>query len=158
MSETAPELEAVEDIDIDEVLAVCGSFNLRKASRALTQMFDEALQPTGLRSTQLVILLALARDGDVPMTRLSRELVLSPSTLSRNLRPLEREGLIRIPSSTHRGKLVALTQDGRDAILRAAPYWQEVQERFVHQVGRDSWRDMTGRLNRLVEAVRGEQE
>jgi DNA-binding MarR family transcriptional regulator len=147
--------DELSGLDAAEILAVCGSFNLRKASRVLTQMFDEALQPTGLRSTQLTILLVLARYGETAMSRLSRELVLSPSTLSRNLRPLERQGLIRIAGSAARGKQVMLTDEGRDAIIRSAPYWQEVQGRFTQQVGTDSWRDMTGRLNDLVVAVRG---
>ncbi|MFP4004717.1 MAG: MarR family winged helix-turn-helix transcriptional regulator [Alphaproteobacteria bacterium] len=155
MSEIA---DTEDGVDAGEVLAICGSFNLRKASRALTQMFDEALQPTGLRSTQLVILLVLARDGETGMSGLSRELVLSPSTLSRNLRPLEREGLLRIGGNGQRGKRVRLTPAGREAIRRAVPYWQEVQERFTRQVGADSWREMTARLDELVMAVRGTEE
>ncbi len=147
-----------ENVDAGKVLAICGSFNLRKASRVLTQMFDEALQPTGLRSTQLVILLVLARDGEIGMSGLSRELVLSPSTLSRNLRPLEREGLLRITGNAGRGKRVCLTSEGRKRVLEAAPYWQAAQERFVRQVGAASWSDMTCRLNQLVDAMRGETE
>lgn len=148
-----------EGVNAAEVLAICGSFNLRKASRVLTQMFDEALQPTGLRSTQLVILLVLARDGEVGMASLSRELVLSPSTLSRNLRPLLREGLLRIVGGSNgRGKQVSLTPEGHEAVQRAAPYWQAVQERFIRQIGSQPWQEMAGRLNDLVDAVRGAED
>lgn len=150
--------DELSGLDAAEILSVCGSFNMRKASRVLTQLFDEALQPTGLRSTQLTILLVLARYGETAMSRLSRELLLSPSTLSRNLRPLERQGLIRIAGNASRGKQVILTPSGRDTIIQAAPYWQEVQGRFMRQVGTDSWRDMTRRLNDLVQAVRGGSE
>jgi hypothetical protein len=78
-----------------EVLRTCGSFNLRKATRVITQLYDDILQPTGLRSTQVVLLVALAAEGEMSMSYMARELIMSPSTLSRTFLPLEREGLNR---------------------------------------------------------------
>ena len=72
----------------------CACSTLRRATRALTAMYDAALAPSGLRITQLSVLSALARLGPLPVTRLAAEVALDRSTMGRNLDPLERRGLI----------------------------------------------------------------
>jgi len=138
-----------------EVLRTCGSFNLRKASRTVTQLYDDILQPTGLRSTQVVILVMLAAEEETSLTRLARELVLSPSTLSRTIRPLERDGLVTVQPSGKRGKTVKLTAAGRQALRNATPYWQKAQQKFVNLVGAEAWEELTVRLARTVALTRG---
>ena len=146
---------ALTPAQCDAVLNVCGSFNLRKAARSVTQLYDDYLQPTGLRSTQVVVLVTLAKEQDISMGRLARELMLSPSTLSRNLRPLERDGLIAIDDSGKRGKSVNLTTAGQQALGAAVPYWQRAQAKFTELVGCDSWQDLSARLAQTVSALRG---
>ena len=138
----------------DEVLRTCGSFSLRKASRVVTQLYDEILQPTGLRSTQVVLLVALAAEGEMSVSRMAREVVMSPSTLSRTLIPLARDGLIETTSHGKRGKLVCLTAEGEKALLAAVPYWQKAQEKFIGQVGTSAWAEINKRLARTVAAIR----
>lgn len=138
-----------------EALALCGCFNLRKASRLVTQLYDDILQPTGLRSTQIVILLMLAMEEDISLTRLARELVLSPSTLHRNLLPLERDGLVESSTIGNRGRMVRLTTTGRETLLNALPYWHKAQEKFVTLVGAQMWEELAGQLADTVTAVRG---
>ena len=138
----------------DEAMRVCGSFNLRKASRSVTQLYDDYLQPTGLRSTQVVVLLAVAKEEEVGMARLAREMVLSPSTLSRNLQPLERDGLIKVMSNPKRGKRVKLTAKGRQTLLAAVPYWQRAQQKFTELIGGDAWQELSERLGETVAALR----
>ena len=128
----------------EEAMRVCGSFTLRKASRSVTQLYDDYLQPTGLRSTQVVVLLAVAKD----------EMVLSPSTLSRNLQPLERDGLIKIISNPKRGKRVKLTAKGRQTLLATVPYWQQAQQKFIELVGGNAWQELSERLTKTVTALR----
>ena len=137
-----------------EILHTCGSFNLRKAARVVTQLYDDILQPTGLRSTQVVLLVAMAAEGDMSVSRLARQLVMSPSTLSRTLHLLERHGLIESSPSGKRGKLVRLTATGEQALLAAAPYWQKAQETFVALVGAAAWADLNARLASTVTATR----
>lgn len=138
-----------------EALALCGCFNLRKASRLVTQLYDDILQPTGLRSTQVVILMMLAMEEDISLTRLARELVLSPSTLHRNLLPLERDGLVESSTIGNRGRMVRLTTNGKETLLKAVPYWQKAQEKFITLVGPQMWQELAGQLADTVTAVRG---
>ena len=137
-----------------DVLRTCGSFNLRKATRVVTQLYDDILQPTGLRSTQVVLLVALAAEGEMSMSYMARELIMSPSTLSRTLIPLERDGLIDITSSAKRGKLIRLTAAGESALINAVPYWQKAQEKFLEQVGVAAWTELNERLADLIAATR----
>jgi DNA-binding MarR family transcriptional regulator len=138
-----------------EVLRTCGSFNLRKASRVVTQFYDDMLRPTGLRSTQVVLLAALAAEGDMSVGRMARVMVMSPSTLSRTLTLLERDGLVESTLYGKRGKLLHLTAAGEKALLSAVPYWQKAQEQFTAQLGASAWVELNERLARTVTVTRG---
>ena len=74
----------------------CACFNVRKAARALTAFYDRVIAPIGLRATQGTLLVALARAGDIPVTRLAGILGMDRTTLTRNLEPLERDGLVAL--------------------------------------------------------------
>jgi DNA-binding MarR family transcriptional regulator len=134
----------------------CACFRFRKASRAVTQLFDEALQPTGLRSTQLVILLSIGAAEEPPtIAQLAREMVMDPSTLNRNLQPLSRRRLIsRTTSRDGRRKLLSLTDKGIAAIEEAAPLWQKAQTQFVEHVGGDRWDELRQRMDAVIDAAR----
>lgn len=136
------------------VLRECGSFNLRKASRVVTQLYDDTLQPTGLRSTQVVVLVTLAAERELSMAALARHLLVSPSTLSRNVRPLERDGLVSTRGSGGRGKTVELTARGNKTLLGALPYWRKAQDRFTTLVGAGAWEELSEQLARTVDATR----
>lgn len=138
-----------------DVLRECASFNLRKASRVVTQLYDEVLQPTGLRSTQVALLVTLAVERELSIARLARELMLSPSTLSRNLRPLERDGLIEIHDTGRRGKTVTMTSKGKKTLTDAFPYWQEAQAKFTGLVGTTAWSKLCQQLTKTTTAARG---
>lgn len=137
-----------------EVLRECASYNLRKASRVVTQLYDDILQPTGLRSTQVVLLVMLAAEGEPSMSRLARQLALSPSTLSRNLRPLQRDGLVEVQDTGKRGKSVSLTREGRQTLRDAFPYWRDAQARFTELVGESAWSKLSQQLAKTTSAAR----
>ena len=124
--------------DIAETTPCCATA-MRKASRRLTQLYDEALAPSGLRSTQLSILLELSRAGkDTPtLSDLAGSLVLDRSALGHNLRPLERDGLIRIEAGRddRRQRRVILTAQGARAFKSAGKLWRLAQERFLSVYG-----------------------
>lgn len=149
--------ESYDDItpeECDEVLSTCGCFNLRKASRAVTQFYDEILQPTGFRATQLTVLFALGEAQELSLTKLAHMLVVSPSTLSRNLRPLERDGYVEIVNKGKREKSVTLTEDGVAALSEAKPYWSKAQLKFTSLIGDDRWEELSERLDQTVELIR----
>lgn len=136
-------------------LSVCACFQFRKAARAVTQLYDEALQPSGLRSTQFVILAAIASKPTQGISQLARELVMDASTLNRNLRPLVRRGLISVSNSPDgRRKLADVSHKGSAALTAAIPLWNDVQTRLVDQFGSDRYSDLVLTLNRIVHAAR----
>ena len=123
-----------------EIEESCACLNVRKAARAITQLFDEVLQPTGLRSTQFPLLVAVALRGEAPVTQLAEELVMDRTTLARNLKPLESQGLLTIEAGTDRRRhLVRLTERGRQALARALPYWEQAQHQVVTRLGQEQW-------------------
>ncbi len=137
----------------------CACFNFRKASRAITNHFDLALHPCGLRSTQLVILLASHVAGSSSVAHLAEDLVVDRSTLTRNLKPLESAELLSIqPGSDRRTRMVELTDKGREALLAAIPLWQKAQASYVEHFGSDRWEQLRKDLSRTVEVVRVENQ
>lgn len=143
------------ELELKQILSTCGSFHLRRASRVVTQLYDAFLQPTGLRSTQLVILVVLGVEGEIALSRLAKKLVTSPSTLWRNLIPLERDQYVETRLGERRGRFVRLTEQGEEALREALPHWQRAQKRFVELIGDDGWLELNSRLGNAVTAARG---
>ena len=112
----------------------CSATAMRKATRRMTQLYDDALAPAGLRSTQYAILEELHKTADAPPTmgELAETLVLDRSALGHNLRPLERDGLIALVAgdADRRLRRVVLTKMGRAKLARARPAWKLAQDRF----------------------------
>ena len=130
----------------------CSCFNLRRAARRVTQVYDHALAPSGLKATQFALLAVL--EGDVAgegiaMTRLADKLGMDRTTLTRNLGVVERDGLVTVRTGDDpRSRLVALTPVGRAAIERAAPHWAKAQAELARHIGTDQreFLELTRRL------------
>lgn len=137
-----------------QILRSCGSFNLRKASRAVSQLYDGYLQPCGLRSTQVALLAMLAAEAGQSAGQLARGLVVSSSTLSRNLGPLQRDGLVERIAQPGRRAALRLTTAGEQRLLDAVPLWHAAQEKFTKLVGVQAWGELNRRLAAAVEATR----
>jgi DNA-binding MarR family transcriptional regulator len=118
---------------------VCNCGAMRMASRRLSQMYDAALAPAGLKTTQFGILTVIGRRADDPptMRELADALAMDRSTLGQNLGPLERDGLVAVEPSAadRRRKLVVLTDEGRVKYAQARPLWGLAQERFERAMG-----------------------
>ena len=113
---------------IDQMSNHCLSFCVRKASRVMTSHYDELLSDLGLKSTQVSILVTLAHTGPVGMSLLADRLSLEQSTLSRNLKPLDKGGYINSrPAKEGRGKEVFLTELGLRVVEKAMPQWEAAQ-------------------------------
>ena len=134
-----------------EMLSVCSCLQLRKATRLITQLYDEMLRPTGLRSTQLPILVTLAVIGPTSMMLLAERLVTDRSALARNLKPLERQGMIEImPGGDRRTRQVRLTLRGEEAVARATPLWEQAQSTVVEALGQNQWRVLREGLSAVL--------
>ena len=134
-----------------EIAETCACLNARKAARAVTQLYDEVLQPSGLRATQFTLLVAIALAGEAPVTRLADALVMDRTTLTRNLALLERQGLVGIaPGTDQRTRMVTLTNQGRDALAKALPLWEQAQKRVVSGLGRNRWKTLLADLSDVV--------
>jgi DNA-binding MarR family transcriptional regulator len=121
----------------------CTAFTLRKAARAIARIYDESMAPAGLRGTQFSLLIALSMAEEMPVQTLADHLALDRTTLTRNLAPLERDGLIEsAPGTDRRLRLVRLSPRGRRALVKALPLWEEAQRRVVRGLGRPGWRQL----------------
>jgi DNA-binding MarR family transcriptional regulator len=112
---------------------------MRAATRRLTQLYDEAMVPTGLRITQFHILSELERRSADPPTvgELADILTMERSALGQTLRPLERDGLIDLGHDKRdaRRRPIKLTKAGKDKVMRGRRYWAAAHEKFEHVFG-----------------------
>lgn len=114
---------------------VCVCAQLRKAARVLTQRYDAALRPSGLKVTQFSILRVLDKSSKISMTALSERLVLDRTSLTRNLKPLERDGFVQIKTGEDsRLRIVQLTARGLETLRRAEPLWRDLQQEILNQL------------------------
>jgi len=137
----------------NETLAVaeCTCFNLRKATRTVTQLFDETMQPVGLRATQFTLLAAISSFGSVAIRKLSKALVMDRTTLTRNLKPLESQQLVKIvPGEDRRTRTLTLTDKGKRALKKALPYWQQAQLQVIERLGGRRWKELLKNLNATI--------
>ncbi|BDI29208.1 transcriptional regulator [Capsulimonas corticalis] len=135
-----------------ETVASCTCLNLRKANRAISHVYDEFLQPTGLRGTQVSLLMTVAREETSTMTQLADLLVTDLTTLSRNLKVLERDGLVKAaPGQDRRVREITLTAEGRAALERALPLWRQAQAYIKEHLGLEQWRGLISHLVQVAE-------
>ena len=131
---------AIHSAQLNQVADLCTCFNLRKATRVVTQFFDQALQPSGLLVTQFTILVAIALSTPRTVNALAQSLAMDRTTLTRNLKPLEREGLIQIqPGQDQRTRVISLTAQGQATLAAAFPLWEHAQADIVEKLGQTRW-------------------
>ncbi len=119
-----------------EIGQSCVCFNLRRAARSITRFYDKALQPIGIRSTQLSVLMTikLKKDGIV-LSKLAKATMTERTTLTRNLAVLQKNGLITIEAGEdRREKFIKLTQPGEETLLKAVPIWEAAQKSVAEQL------------------------
>ena len=130
--------------------ANCLCFNLRKATRALTQTYDAALKPAGITAPQFTLLTAVKRQGPVPLSDLAAALGMDRTTLTRNLKPLQRDGLVAsADGDDRRVRLLTLTAAGRTRLGYAEPLWRAVQLKVAGTFGHKPADTLLTELNRI---------
>lgn len=116
--------------------AVCACARLRRASRALTRLYDDAMASSGLRVTQYSLLRTLERRGTACLSDLAEELLLDRTALARTLDPLAARGLVALASGRDaRTREATLTAAGEKALRAALPQWRRVQAQVAATLG-----------------------
>jgi DNA-binding MarR family transcriptional regulator len=114
----------------------CACSRIRRAGRAITQLYDDALAPSQLRATQFGLLRALAKRGPLRITELAAELLLDRTALSRNLDPLCERGLVEVSAGADaRTRRIVLTAAGKRALATAEPHWLAAQQAVAQRIG-----------------------
>lgn len=133
------------------IFDTCMATRSRIAARALSRAYDDALRPVDLKVTQFAVLVGAALSGGgKTITELADALGLERSSLSRNLAPLERRGLVALgPETQHRARHVDITPDGRALIDAATPLWRRVQDDLKERLG-DGWESTQASLHALT--------
>lgn len=125
----------------------CLCFNLRRTTRVLTQAYDAALQPAGLTVSQFSVLSVIAVAAPIAMRRLAAWLGMDRTTLTRALRPLERDGLVQIvQGKDRRERRMALTALGRERLKAAMPHWQQAQQQAAAAFGGERGAELLSEL------------
>lgn len=147
-------MEANEQINPRLINSRCNCFSLRKATRAITQFYDHCLEPAGIRATQFTLLVSLASVSAHTLTEMANALVMDRTTLTRNLKPLEKLGLIESSAPRDkRSKAYGLTEMGRETLLRGVPLWQAAQQKVGTTVGQSRMDNLLKELDQLTRSI-----
>jgi DNA-binding MarR family transcriptional regulator len=129
-----------------EIVCICAT--ARMAARSLTRVYDRALEPAGIRTSQFSILARLLEEGPLSVSHLARRLAMDRTTLARDLRPLERRGLVSVTvGADRRVRMAELTAAGDRLVDEVRPLWKQVQRDVRSQLGTD-------RVTRLMDELR----
>ncbi|SAI30107.1 MarR family transcriptional regulator [Bordetella ansorpii] len=141
----------MDDTDALRV-SICTNSALRRATRRVGQLYDDALEPVGLRATQYSILSQIDRAGGAPLVgRMAELLVMDLSALGHTLRALQKEGLVEVRPDEHdrRSRRVRLTAAGRARFEQARVLWNGAHQRFEAAFGAEH----AGQLRAVLDAI-----
>jgi DNA-binding MarR family transcriptional regulator len=137
------------------VLQECACATLRKTSRTITRLYDEALKPSGLLATQYMLLVAIQKEHPVTISQLAEVMVMDRTTLTRNLKPLEKSGLIVSgKGEDQRTHVVSLTLKGKTALEKTFPLWRRVQTQVATTLGPKRFEHLLSDLKEVVALFR----
>lgn len=108
----------------------CLCLHVQRAARVVARRFDDALRPLGLTNGQFSLLVSLNRPAPASMSAVASLLAVDRTTLTANLKPLERRGLltVAVDKDDRRNRVIALTARGRKLIRTAYPIWERTHE------------------------------
>lgn len=132
---------------------ICACTGLRRANRAVCHLYDLVLAPTGLKTSQFIMLQIIADAGQIAQCDLAREFVVAVDTLSRRLAGARKQGLIAMENGEHRKRIYRLTPKGNAELERAVPYWERAQARLRSALGEEDWQVLAGFTQRVAEAA-----
>jgi len=133
----------------------CACANLRRASRAVTQLYDSMLRPVGMRSSQFTLLKVLVDKGPVRQGVLGEWLALDSTTLTRSLSPLKTAGWIDIRTGDdRRERLVELTTLGKRQLRLGNREWARAQKQLEKRIGKQQWQELLSLTHQVTGLVR----
>jgi DNA-binding MarR family transcriptional regulator len=148
-------LKTLDSAKCKEIGRSCTCYNLRRAARAITRLYDDFLRPSGLRTTQVSLLMSAKLRGPVTLTKLASLTVTERTTLTRNLTILEKKGFLRIEQgSDRRERQVTLTRQGEEALLVVVPLWEKAQAHIEKGIGKDRLGILLKDLSEIVSQAR----
>jgi DNA-binding MarR family transcriptional regulator len=135
----------------------CACLNLRQAARAVTQHYDQMLEPSGLRITQFSLLSVIRLLGTASISQLAEVAVMDRTTLTRNLDLLARQKLVRVqPGTDGRVREVSLTPTAESRLDEAFPLWEKAQARMSERLGAERMGRMLSDLSTAIKAAQPE--
>lgn len=132
---------------------VCAFANLRRASRAVSHLYDLVLAPTQLKVTQFTMLRAIAEAGEIAHCDLARQSVGSEETFSRRLASARRSGWVVMRIGDRQRRLYRLSEKGEEVLREAMPYWQRAQDRMRRELGDADWQMLLMLAGRVADAA-----
>ena len=130
---------------------LCNCLSLRQATRRVTQLYDQALAPVGLRATQFSLLVQTEALGPIALQPLAEVMVMDRATLGHNVRPLLGRGLVQLEiGRDRRSRELSITQAGRDLLVEARALWRQAQDAFETEMGRNTASALRGLLHRVA--------
>lgn len=134
----------------------CANINLRRTARAISNHYDGLfLAACGLRATQITQLVVLYLAGPQTINEIADRLGLDRTTLTRNLKLLEEAGLLKIqPGDDQRTRIVTITKQGKNMLLKALPIWEEAQARVEKGLGEEKFQALLTQLSEIAELAR----
>ena len=152
MAEQTPTTADLQEVS--QVPGSCAHFNLRRADRVMTQLYDQMLRPSGVKPTQFTLLAAIRLKGPVTIKGLADAIAMDRTTLTRNLRPLLKEGWVEIaPGTDRRVREVSLTAEGSSALERALPLWRKAQDHVAERFGSERMGRMIAELAAVAHVI-----
>ncbi len=133
--------------------ALCACGNLKRASRAISHLYDLVLAPTGLRVSQFLLLWAITDTGSSAHCDLARRFAASEETFSRRLASARKAGWVQMSIDPRRRRIYSLTEAGQAVLQSGIPYWERAQERMRRQLGETDWNLLTAFAERVTAAA-----
>lgn len=139
----------------NELLTECACFDLRRATRAVSRMYDNFMRDAGLNITQFALLRLICVEKELSISTLGHYMVMDRTSITRALAPLERDKLIYSRTGADkRIRIISVTNKGRRLVENAEPKWRQAQEALMGTIGEDRWRAMCTVLRDTTRMVR----
>jgi DNA-binding MarR family transcriptional regulator len=141
--------------EIEDAAKACVCGNLRRTSRVITQFYDKQLGPSGITITQLGLLRTISIGNSSTISKVSKDMCIDRTTLTRNLDLLKKQDFIKVEStSDKRKRIVTITNRGKEQITKALPLWERAQGIIIEKFGKGNWREINTGLNEISNIAR----
>ncbi|HWZ31695.1 MAG TPA: MarR family winged helix-turn-helix transcriptional regulator [Bryobacteraceae bacterium] len=129
----------------------CVAYNLRRSSRIISKIYEKEMRGAPIRGPQFSLMIVIAKRGTETITGLARLIGADRTTLTRNLKQLERKGVVQISAgNNHRTKAVRLLPAGEKAVRASIQHWKKAQTKVVNALGKDRWTRMLADLGAVA--------